>query len=229
MLACYTFAVMLSATARAATTPESHPDWWMISLTAGLVIVGGVQAWLLKRQAYIINEGLKETRTATGLTRETIVLTQRPKVIVRNVSVFAEDPGAALFEAGKSVSLKGSIFLVNVGNTAAHIIGASSGVFRDVLPMIPPYMGSLGSIIDIDLKPGNGTPWHFETILPQVTDSDIYRKLRESSIPVYVLGRITYSDQLGTIRITGFCRQWNAATKRFSDLNSPDPDYEYAD
>jgi hypothetical protein len=49
---------------------SADPDWWMIGLTFGLVLVGAGQVWILAQQTHIINEGLSETRKATELTRK---------------------------------------------------------------------------------------------------------------------------------------------------------------
>jgi hypothetical protein len=35
------------------------PDWWMIALTAGLVLVGGGQVWVLIRQTNILKQQAK--------------------------------------------------------------------------------------------------------------------------------------------------------------------------
>jgi hypothetical protein len=196
---------------------SNQPDWWIISLTAGLVLVGGVQAWILKRQTRIINEGLAETRAATRLTREAFILAQRPRILVRNVSVSGDDPETDLFQAhaGKD-------------RTQGRVVSVSCEIFRSALPMIPPYATSTGTAVDIELAPGNGTEWRFQTTPPEVEQQE-WRALRERLAPIYVLGSIAYKDKLEGVRISGFCRRWDAGVKRFSQLVPPDPDYEYGD
>ena len=94
--------------------------------------------------------------------------------------------------------------------------------------MIPPYATSTGTAVDIELAPGNGTEWRFQTTPPEVEQQE-WRALRERLAPIYVLGSIAYKDELEGVRISGFCRRWDAGVKRFSQLVPPDPDYEYGD
>ena len=38
---------------------------------------------------------------------------------------------------------------------------------------------------------------------------------------VYVIGRVTYKDELGTIRSTAFCRRWDPVVQRFFPIEDP--------
>lgn len=78
---------------------KSTPDWWIISLTAGLVLLAAAQFWAMHRQAYYMRRGLllsvRQTRNASMSARAsqksaelpemTLKLTQRADVLVSNV------------------------------------------------------------------------------------------------------------------------------------------------
>jgi hypothetical protein len=164
------------------------------------------------------------TREATRLTNQSFILTERPKIIVRNVAVI--DAGL-LFNRAANAHITGTVFVANVGTTKARVISIFCDVFRGVLPMIPPYVNSDGSKVDIELAPGKGTTWQFETVLPQSTDPEIFRQIATRSAGVYVLGRIGYQDDIGTMRSTAICRKWDVPAARFFPIS--DPDYEHAE
>lgn len=230
-------------------TRPSMTDWIVAIFTAILAGVSFFQWRAISKQAKIMTDGLIETRSAaeaaketaraateaTKLTRETFVLSQRPRVIVRNVSV--ADP--MLFYNPNDISIRGSFFIANAGATKAHVVAIYCTVIRGQLPMIPPHSGSGASSeipVDISLPPGKGTTRPFEDTLPGVPqfpagsnnlDYDERAATRSSDNPIHVLGRITYKDDLGTIRSTAFCRKWNPVLQRFFSI--PDPDYEHAE
>lgn len=46
------------------------PDWWMIGLTGGLLLVAGFQAWLFLRQLGIMDGSLSDTKKAADAAKE---------------------------------------------------------------------------------------------------------------------------------------------------------------
>ena len=223
---------------RRAFAPANLSNWFLCIFAA---IAAGIALRTLsaiRKQADIAQRSLRHLRQYVALTarlaksaEDSFILTQRPKVIVRNVAVFGTDPEADLFQtpAGRpGEPIKGSIFIANTGTTEAQVISVGCEVFRHERPLIPPYAKSDGTVVDFKLPPGKGTEWPFETI-PEEVPMSHWALLREHLAPVYVLGRIGYKDKLGTMRSTSFCRRWDVGIKRFRQLNPPDPDYEHAD
>jgi hypothetical protein len=211
---------------------DPEPDWWMIGLTAGLVLVGGGQVLVLVRQTGILNGSLVETKKATHLTRESLILTQRPKLIVRHVVVRNTD-GERLLDvspvAATAIILEahgGRLDVVNVGGSRAHLTKYHSEMSRgEQLPMVPPYDGKAGTDLDLTLAPGMRSYIAFPT--------ERYRHgvsmVREEQGMRYfwLLGWIEYKDDIGNVRQTGFCRKWSNDHQRF--MPTDDVYYEYAD
>lgn len=243
----------IAATTKQEQTNESKwpsvTDWIIAIFTVALAVTSFFQWRAISKQAKIMSEGLIETKKssdaawesaeaakdATKLTRETFVLSQRPRIVVRNVAV---DDLKPFYDPG-DVSIKGSFFIANAGATKAHVVAIHCAVLRGRLPMIPPHAGS-GAFaersVDIQLPPGKGTTYLFESGLagarpfePGSSTSSYEQRaaIRSPSNEIHVVGRVTYKDDLGTVRSTAFCRWWNPSLERFFPIE--DPDYEHAE
>src|SRR2546422_34226 len=140
----------------------------LANFTRWLVLVGIAQAVILACQAGIFLLQLCAYRKQGDIleqsladNRRTFVVTQRPKLIVRNVvvkqpkSVHGRDP--YLFEPGHPVI--GQFYVANVGGSRAHIIESLCWVraLQGInLPMERPYEGEYGNnpVPICDLNPG---------------------------------------------------------------------------
>lgn len=243
-------------TQRLAAAPTDSPRWrdafapatwsnWALAIFAA--IAAGIALRTLRairRQANIANESLSAERAATEaakasadaakgqaeLSQKTLVLTQRPKLIVRNIVV--KTPGDPLrqtapFQPGYSV--EGEFEVVNIGGTPATITASGCSVFWDdaPLPMHRPYArNSPTNPVSGNLQPGTSVSGRFMSDTPM--DQQATAILQASMHwAIYVMGWIEYKDDLGFIRRTAFCRRYDANRRRFFPVD--DPDYEHAD
>ena len=200
---------------------DPKPDWWMISLTAGLVLVGAGQVWVLIRQTDILNHGLVETRHATELTRQSLILAQRPRLIVRNVEI---DVGSLL--QGEPVDFAGTLQLYNSGGSSARVSGVACKLYCfDKLPMKAPFDPPIQPS-NIELPPGFYGTRSFPSDFG-ANDFKTFKGIVEKTTGLYILGELRYSDDLGLPRTKRFCRLFDYEKERFFPID--DPDYETAD
>jgi hypothetical protein len=166
----------------------------------------------------------------TVATEKTLVLTQRPKIVVR--TFYFSEPRAIgglsripkEIEAGSLCS--GQFYIANLGGTKATTQEIYSTVFiAPGLPMKRPYEGLEGSTEKKTFQPGQSEPYLFglKTPLDDSTANEIYNY----GTNLYVLGWIGYTDDLGIWRITAFCRQYDTSKKRFVPVDNAD--YESSD
>lgn len=219
----------------------------LVTVTIWLVIVGLLQFVALTVQVVVFCRTLKainrqarimvrQTRIAKAdakATRESIILTHRPKLIIRSIVVPGREilrrktPLDALTRSGlDDGQLGGFLYAVNVGNQPATIRALDEYYFfGDILPMERPYEpGSEQRLLSITLEPGEARKILLRPELKKadgISASDIYDR------SLWVVGRITYSDELGNSRETGFCRQVDRQHARMLPVSNPD--YEYAD
>jgi hypothetical protein len=193
----------------------------MVFLTFCVVAVGGIQAWILKRQTEIINR--------------TLVLGNRARLAVRDVTLnddkrlinYRQIPGGP-----SSEPLSGSVLTVNIGGTDAYLVEEYSEIiFRHTgAPLrvgdnrfhgrplghvrLPPGMNTRG----IGFSTSAGDP---------ILDTVLLNRIRERELEVFLLGWVGYRDELGNYRQTSYCRKWDLESMRF--IGTSDPDYENAD
>ncbi len=180
----------------------------------------------------LTRESNEITARATELTRQSLILVHRPRLIVRHVVVRSQrnaitrELSDIAVAALTIASDGGQLDIVNTGNSRTSITKAHSEMFRgERLPMVPPYDGKPGADFDLSLPAGARCYIPFP--------SEIYR--HEASMVreehgwerFWVLGWIEYTDDIGTLRRTGFCRQWSNDHRCFMPVD--DSRYEYAD
>jgi hypothetical protein len=170
-------------------------------------------------------------RDQAEIARKMFVLTQRPKLIVRNVVIKPPNPpairgGIELFQPRYGIS--GQLYVVNVGGTAAIIreCWCWGIAIQGALPMERPYEGEMGYPLTRRLTPGESMPITFENLKEIGGEGPLIRQ-GSNNWGFYVMGWIAYADDLGFVRRTAFCRVWNAAKRRLVAID--DPDYEHAE
>ena len=205
----------------------------MIALTGGLVIVGVAQAYILWRQ--------------TGIINQTLILTDRPKLIVRNLAIsepsqssrINREPSEKPFRPEEKIT--GALWVVNPGNGDAHFQRGWCGVYNGQgLPMEVPYDSRVGfsPLNGSTIRPGERVELRFTGTGPsddQVAAANaapVQRRIGGNDpapipLDLYVLGWIDYRDDLGITRRTAFCRRYERTRDRFIAVK--DRDYEYAD
>ncbi|MGA2136897.1 MAG: hypothetical protein ABSH50_31795 [Bryobacteraceae bacterium] len=215
-----------------------------------------VTPWILAAIGYC---GVKAALRTLGAIKEqgkiansTLVLTHRPKLVVRHVIIIepnrgmrfnAKRAGEFPFAAEKTVMAR--LQVVNIGSSMATVTNSYRRIYvggaPQGLPMEPPYEVPPGSAFlesQLELKPGQATAGNFCGAGPSLQQIQHHyagkRKGGQSlSIPetdqigLYVLGFVDYTDELGLSRRTAFCRWYVEATDRFVPVN--DPDYEFTD
>jgi hypothetical protein len=200
------------------------PIWDIYWPTLALVIIAGIGAVIAIRT-------LKNIEQQTRDAKEAIILTHRPKIVIRSVVI----PWAAILNrkapmnAGDDLEeglFNGFFYAVNVGNQLATIRTLDEYMLlSDRLPMERPYeAGRHQRTVGITLTPGEACKIVFK---PTQVGVDKMAEMAVSEKPFIVIGRLTYTDALGNCRETAFCRQLNRATNRLMPVD--DPDYEYAD
>jgi hypothetical protein len=173
---------------------------------------------------------------ADQATQRTLVLAQRPKLRVRNIvvshpPVFPREP-PPLFTEGHPLQCQ--FFVANIGGTPAMIIEAFAMIFqtRAGLPMHRPYEGSNGNLAVPRgrLAPGQSFPLTFvsDEVIGEgaqtIGNTQIIRGVR-----LFVMGWIEYSDDIGIVRRTAFCREFKAGPwddGRFRRVKNRDYEHE---
>jgi hypothetical protein len=221
------------------------PVWssWALVLVAGwagwvalktwsswaLVLVAGWAGWVALKT-------LDALERQASIARDTLVLTQRPKLIVRNVvlkSPLKEPPPVPDPWLYNGARVSGQFYVVNVGGTPATITESGCWVVWKVnklplaeLPMQRPYEGENGNnpVVAV-LNPGESVPGIFQS--DDFMGGEIDR-VRAGNWPLYVLGWVEYLDERKVKRRTAFCRKYDANRLRFFPVED-DPDYEHAE
>jgi hypothetical protein len=200
-------------------------DLWLA--TGALALVAAVQAGLFVWQLILLNRSVADARTAANAANASaeaatlnahaaqrmLVLAQRPKLRVRNVVVRYPDPKHRapfrLFQPGEFVT--GQLYVVNIGGTVARIIEGDCRVYwtDQGLPMerlcegqeievpVPPYK----------LEAGQSDPISFQSRAIMGPEGGEIRTF-SGNWRLYVMGWISYQDDLNNLRRTAFCREY---------------------
>jgi hypothetical protein len=198
-------------------------DFWLTIFTLGLA---AFTAWL----AFETRKLRKDAADSSKAAREAILLTHRPRLIVRNVMTQG-DPLAG------SLDVSGSFQIYNAGNTLARVFNITCESWvGGSLPMKVPYNTRGGDKQEHPLFPvlpgiyqtqqftiSDKFNWHSDTE-PNAAN---YIGLKNGSLDIYIMGDISYSDGLDNQRVTRFCRRWDRNKKRFFAVD--DSEYESID
>lgn len=195
----------------------ARPEWVTVYLTAVYVVIAAFTLIAIWRQS--------------KLARATLAAQFRPKVIVRTIKL---DPITSSTYDGLDNKLwKIQLQVTNSGGTIArvlkcvvfsYLISEAHGMGREDVcteewenfTLIP------GERRQLDLK---FTSEDFRAAL-HVMEYAISHKEKQYTWPVCA-GTITYLDDNGFTRETGFLRSWDVKSRRFNA--STDPECEYAD
>ncbi len=176
-----------------------------------------------RRVSSLIRENLTLDRQALELARQSLILSQPPKLIIRSVEVrprpFASGEPFHVFPPDSTIECR---FLVkNVGGSRATVLFSAVTLFliphSEPLPMVSPLAGVTPNdpvIPNMHLKPGEIT----FGIFVRRTTSDEATSIKD----LYVLGWVDYVDEFGNLRHTNFCRMY--VRGRFARVE--DRDYE---
>jgi hypothetical protein len=156
-------------------------------------------------------------RHSVELTRAALVTAQPPALIFRGFTVVERS-------FGENQKVQVNITVANNGGTTATVT-ESGGAIVFMQSMLPPDVAfSKRAITNVTLRSGEATHWPVSSAA-NLTAAEA-NALRQGATKIVCVGYFTYKDDFGTIRNTGFCRQYDLARRRWARLD--DPDYEYA-
>jgi hypothetical protein len=201
---------------------NDHESFWEAALRDPVALGTLALAVATTGLAFVTWEAAKDTRRA-------LILAQRPRLRVRNVVVHTPRHTfyvGTIFHPNELVV--GQLYIVNVGGTEARLVEAHCEVYWttpgvDTLPMERPYEGRDVPAIRVILQPGQSAPLPFGS--DRLIGGRESNQILDGQLMIYVLGLVAYSDQLGIIRRTAFCRKYDHRRGRFFAVD--DPDYEH--
>ena len=221
---------------------------WLAIFTSALIVVGALQFFalfwqgrILTHHSYSLRNSVVQMRKSVAayrrygdltsesneFTRQSILLTHRPKLIVIGVQI---NGGTGGFLDGTTAP--GKFRIVNVGATPASSVAVfATAILSHQLGMIPVYEGNPGVHLDGELHPGESRTWEFRKDDGALRPGDVaaITNPRDDARRFHVVGFVRYSDQATPpiVRGTSFCRVFNHQTGRFHAVE--DADYEHAD
>jgi len=171
-----------------------------------------------------ISDVLKNAAAQSDLIRHSVELTR--VALVSSAPPSLNFRGFALVERsfGEKQRVQVNFTVTNRGGTTATIsdTGAAVVFVQSILP--PDVAFAKRAITNVTLRSGEATSWPVSSAEP-LTPAEI-NALYQGTTKIVCVGYFTYKDDFGTIRNTGFARQYDLARRRWSVL--ADPDYEYA-
>ena len=199
-----------------AFAPSTWSNWALVIVGLGATVAALLTLRVIWRQ--------------TVATEKTLVLTQRPKIVVRNLYFSEPRAVGGVYQVPKEIEAgsfcTGQFYIVNLGGTQATTQEIYSTVFlAQSLPMKRPYEGLEVSTEKKTFQPGQSVPYLFGLKTP--LDEATVKQIFTYQIYLYVLGWIGYTDDLGIWRITAFCRQYDTTVNRFVPVDNRD--YENSD
>jgi hypothetical protein len=154
--------------------------------------------------------------------KRSLTLARRPRIMVRNVVV--GDLDQVLM---KGTPASGTLQCYNSGGSAASVIGMEVALsILDKLPMASFHDAAERNNREaVRLPAGVYATMSFPV---NVADSySLYKDVRQRKAGVYVIGSVSYRDEIGIQRETRFCRKYDWDAERFLTVN--DSDYENSD
>jgi hypothetical protein len=150
------------------------------------------------------------TRRQVQLAREDFIATNRPLLRVRR---FQHSRGSAADDGRISVTFT----IANVGNSDAVLIESRGGI-----ALVPP------SVVPMPVYDGLPPVIEPRVFAPGTSDNGFIldRPDKQRGVMLRAYGFLSYSDRIGNIRTTAFCRQFNSGKHRFEIVDDPDSEYE---
>ena len=177
---------------------------WLVVATIVLGGIGAYQGWQLRK--------------TVRLARDEFNATHRPRIRVRRV-ILENDP--------ITHDDRVSYMIANVGESPAHITGGMVNITYRFRTLGPPNLQRIEgvNIAQETLRPGEQ---HIYSIIKEDVMAE-FQFERPSPYEVhssilYCYGFIRYTDDLGALRETSFCRLFER--DRFVGINNPDYEYE---
>jgi hypothetical protein len=186
----------------------------------------------MSAQTGLLDSYVKATQDSVIVAQKTLVLAQRPRIVVR-MFYFSAPTGVGInrvsSQIGSDPFCSGQFYIDNCGGTDATIQEIyCTPYIAESLPMKRPWEGKIGSQDKKTIRPGGSIPWLFGLPVSEPLEMQTFVDITEFKTKnFYVLGWIGYTDALDIYRMTVFCRRYDLTKDRFVAVD--DPDYEYAD
>jgi hypothetical protein len=173
---------------------------------------------LAKESNELTRDSNTQTQQSVALAKRTLALTQRPRLIVRNVEL---DEMGSLLE-GEPVDVAGTLQIYNGGGSKARVAVIACKLFAfDKLPTKVPFESSDFQSLDIELAPGIYETRSFGF---GASGYKTFAGIVGKTTGLYLMGEMVYSDDSGLRRTKRFCRLFDWEKERF--LPVTDSDYE---
>lgn len=199
--------------------------------TLVVAVATGVLAFSTFQLGRITSRSVDEAARNTKIAQRTLILAQRPRIKIRDIEPDFTVNKEWYFHTGNHVT--GDVWIGNAGGSTATVTVWGIHVFwsrRGLPPAWPttppsPYPGSDNLPI---LNAGVHTTLKFQSADIMGEEGHDISMGREDW-RLFLLGRVTYNDDLGIARTTAFCRRFQkpeGITGRFVRVDDPDLEYE---
>jgi hypothetical protein len=190
--------------------------WWfslLLTLFTGCLAVVGFL------QVRIIFHTLKATQTTADAAKDSAEVAGKALAIGERAYLVVDQ-----FKTSQSFSanipLEIRYHITNVGRTPGIITGISAKAqILEKLPDQPTYEVRTRGKEMIGSGTQHGLPMQAESIVGITTE--LYGRVRQKTLAVFVYGKVSYSDIFGNPHDTGFCAQWDFETAQFVPSNVP--------
>jgi hypothetical protein len=151
------------------------------------------------------------------LTRAALVTTYPPALIFRGFTL-------AERSFGENQKIHVNFTVTNKGGTTATISDTGAAVILVQGSLPPDVKFAKREVTNVTLTSGEASNWPLSsaTNLTAAEANAIY----QGKSRIVCVGYFSYRDDFGTIRNSGFCREYDMTRRRWSIV--ADPDYEYA-
>jgi hypothetical protein len=166
----------------------------------------------------------KAGEEAAALAREEFNSTHRAKIIVRHAHMAGE---VTLGE-----KLICTMWCINIGDTIAYNVRPLGKIFYYTPGKLPllivegePYETFPAGDFSKEIEPSRFVAAWFES--EPILDQNAIQAISNGTLKVYFMGKVFYNNALGVIRVTGFCRVYDANTRRFVVMDNDEYEYQY--
>jgi hypothetical protein len=210
------------------------PRWYVLYLYSLFRWPSGTTTWAVILTLLAVAEQTAQTRRSVEMTSRSLILSHRPKLIVRaikidrigSVPVIGAPKGDTTIVCGISNSGEGAAEIRDSRLSIVKLEPRPDGTYP-----LPTYPDDGYAFTKTVFKSGE---FREELISISFNDGAIFRMLgtkraggEKYSGDYFCLGFVIYGDSIGTKRRTAFFRHYNANTGSFDRVK--DSDYEYAD
>ncbi len=199
----------------------------MVGVTLFATLAGFGLLWLGWEQFRIQK---READQALRVSQQTLVLTHRPRIIIRNIDVNGLEMYRNSIEFAVPSTLEGRLMVTNSGFTEATIIRFhAEWLVTDKLPIANPVFDKPAKEMALVVQPGGShrldlPEWKLENFHDFASIAGLADRPNHT---LWLIGIVKYRDQLGNLRQTVFGRKLDRIAGRFAPVDNSD--YEYAD